>query len=307
MLLPKKLKAMYDRGENITQYLRKTSGSAINTDQIIEMAYDFQAGTYIEKIKSDPIIGRQKQMYVAEIAKRILDICNPLSILNPGVGEATILSGVLDNMPSDLFYYGFDLSWSRVAAGIDYMQIRGYNEPYFCTGSMSAIPFQDNAFDVVFTSHSLEANGGKEQEIIKELYRVTSNALFLLEPSFEHASLDGKKRMQQLGYCSNIREHCETLGINVVDHELFAHSINPMNPTAITIIIKSKRKRKSEYFAPPGFACPIYSVPLQWIDNVLYGDECLYAYPVIRGVPCLRPENAVLATYFRQLHHISSS
>ena len=43
----------YSRGENVTSLLRRQLGLEFNTEQIIEIAYDLQAGSYIEFLKYD--------------------------------------------------------------------------------------------------------------------------------------------------------------------------------------------------------------------------------------------------------------
>ena len=70
----------------------------------------------------------------------------------------------------------------------------------FFVGNMFHIPFADNSIDIVYTSHSMEPNGGREKEAMAELYRVAGKYLVLLEPSYELATDDGKQRMDRLGY-----------------------------------------------------------------------------------------------------------
>ena len=42
------VKNIYNKGKNITQYLRKKLNQKNNTSEIIEIAYDLQAGSYIQ-------------------------------------------------------------------------------------------------------------------------------------------------------------------------------------------------------------------------------------------------------------------
>ena len=43
----------YVKGENVTELLRNVTGSDYNDSEIIEIAYDLQAGTYIENIEKN--------------------------------------------------------------------------------------------------------------------------------------------------------------------------------------------------------------------------------------------------------------
>ena len=54
----------------------------------------------------------------------------------------------------------------------------------------------DKSVDVVYTAHSLEPNGGRELEAVKELLRITSKRLILIEPSYELADKECKIRMK---------------------------------------------------------------------------------------------------------------
>lgn len=50
------------------------------------------------------------------------------------------------------------------------------------------MPLKDNSIDIVYTSHSIEPNGGREEEALEELYRVANKYLILLEPDYELAN-----------------------------------------------------------------------------------------------------------------------
>jgi hypothetical protein len=102
------------RGNNITQLLRNERGLLHNTPEIIEIAYDLQTGSYVAAMEN-VAMQEHKKSYTSEIARVILSLCEPGSILEAGVGEATTLSGVPQAVGSDVDGYGFDLSWSRVA------------------------------------------------------------------------------------------------------------------------------------------------------------------------------------------------
>lgn len=53
---------------------------------------------------------------------------------------------------------------------------------------MFKMPIADDAVDVVYTVHSMEPNGGREEELLDELYRITGKYLILVEPDYERAS-----------------------------------------------------------------------------------------------------------------------
>jgi hypothetical protein len=97
-------KRAYQHGQNVTEALRAQRGVSENTAEIIETAYDLQAGTYIEAVDKDYA---RADTYSQEVA-RLLDsrISADASLLDVGTGELTTLSLVsahLKHRPSSAF------------------------------------------------------------------------------------------------------------------------------------------------------------------------------------------------------------
>lgn len=293
---PKALKEAYDRGENITELLREATDSQQNSEEIIETAYDLQTGSYVRALDS-PDMFEHKQEYGAAIAAEISKLTSPQSILEPGVGEGTTLSLVTKALgQTPLHVHGFDISWSRIAACRHWLSGQDCAKAWLSVASIFSTPYLDNSFDVVYTSHAIEPNGGREPAILAELYRIASQYLILLEPGYELAGKEQRSRMERLGYCRGLAEHAEKLGMEVVRHELFEPTVNPQNPTAITVISKTPSSKT----VAPTIACPRYLTPLTESADSLYSAESFRAYPKIKGVPCLRTEDGIIASRFEE-------
>jgi ubiquinone/menaquinone biosynthesis C-methylase UbiE len=293
---PRELALLYRQGKNITQLMRDERGLIHNSNEIIEISYDLQAGSYIESM-GEAWMAEHNAEYCQQLAKVILSLCNPDSILEAGIGEATTLADLLPHLSKKISSYGFDISWSRVAYGKQWLQQQGIYNTVLCTGNLCHIPFADNAVELVYTSHSLEPNGGNEAAILKELYRVASKFLVLLEPGYELANKDAKHRMEQHGYCRNIKSIAQSLGYRILLHEFFPSSVNPLNPTVITIIEKPPSFEPAKHI----LACPKYKTPLENIENMLFSPESLMVYPIVGGIPCLGINNGLVASKFREL------
>jgi uncharacterized protein YbaR (Trm112 family) len=302
-ITPQQLLDAYERGENITQILRQAGGVSQNTQEIIEMAYDLQAGSYVEGM-ADPRKRKFVAHYSAAIANEIRKLVkHARNVLEAGIGEATTLSGVLKSLRHDpRSAYGFDISWSRVAEARRWLARESLPGVHLCTASLSEIPYGDNAFDIVYTSHAIEPNGGNEIPILKELYRVTAGYLLLFEPSYEMADAEGKRRMRTLGYCRGLETKSRQLGFEVLEVRRFEHRSNPLNPTMALLIRKfearSGRKQR------PLYVCPVLKTPLKKRKGVMASTPGLLVYPIIDGIPCLRTSNAIVASHLVKQHRV---
>ena len=287
-----KIKEMYDRGENVIDYIKGKENQIENSTEAITISYDLQAGSYTEGDKKNPEI---KQQYTQALAKVINLLGDYSSIMEAGVGEATTLANLIPKLtinPQKIF--GFDLSWSRVKYAQAYCKSKSLSNPFLFVGDLFNVPIQDNAIDIVYTLHSIEPNGGREEEALIELYRVANKYLVLLEPAYELAGEEARKRMDRLGDVKGLSATAKKLGFEVVEHRLFDYSVNPLNPTGLTII--KKNLEKSLINIP--LACPVTKKELTPIRGSYYCQESMLAYPIIDEIPCLQERNAIVATHY---------
>lgn len=290
-----KIKQIYEDGKNINKYLKNKLNLNNNTSQTIEISYDLQAGSYTEAML-DQQYKKNQDLYTKEISNEILSLCVPHSVLEAGIGEGTTFSGVIENLnlSSNLKSYGFDISWSRVAYAKQWLKNENILNSHLCTGDLLNIPFTDNAIDVVYTSHSIEPNGGNEEAILKELYRITNKYLIIIEPAYEFSDEKIQQRMDSHGYCKNLKNIAESLGFKVIKYELFKVIVRDINPSLIIVI--KKNSHENQIKSQEVFACPKTKKPLKKIDNIFYSKDSLNSYPIIQDIPCLKVENSVLTT-----------
>lgn len=219
------------------------------------------------------------------------------SLLEVGVGEATTLAGVLEQAGDAVSSaIGFDISWSRLAAGTKWLKEKNCKAQLF-VGDLLNIPLEDNAIDVVYSSHSLEPNMGKEKAIMKECLRVANKAVIIVEPIYELASHEAQARMRRHGYVRGLREKAESLGAKIVDYRLLEYSPNPMNPSGVLFLKKDISKTSQNILQSEKiWRCPITGQKLSRNKYFYYSKESGFAYPVLKQIPMLRSEHAILAT-----------
>jgi uncharacterized protein YbaR (Trm112 family)/ubiquinone/menaquinone biosynthesis C-methylase UbiE len=291
----KNVKKKFDNGENIIEYLKKINTNQ-KIDNIVLISYDLQAGSYIKKAEKNPDYEEERAITYAKI---INDLGNFHSIMEVGIGEATTFASLIPKIKNkNIISFGFDISYSRIQYAMQYLKRKKIENTILFTGNLFNCPIQSDSIDIVYSNHSLEPNGGKEREILIELFRVTRKYLVLLEPIYELSGAEGKSHMDKHGYIKNIYKIAIELGYKVVDYRiLFESNTGSHNNTGVVLIEKDSDKLEKRSVKNP-LACPITKLPLSLTKQHHYCKESMLLYPVINDIPCLLPENAIIATHF---------
>jgi ubiquinone/menaquinone biosynthesis C-methylase UbiE len=288
----------YHQGENMMAWARKVNKSQNNSILSSMIAYDLQAGNYIERAKNRPDYEERWSHQLAGLLSPYLHEND--SLLEIGVGEATTLAGVMNKLQNlRLTTYGFDLSWSRIHMANQWMSEKKLSAGLF-VADLFNIPLADNCIDVVYTSHSLEPNGGREVEALKEILRITRRTLVLVEPIYEEATTEGKKRMRSHGYVKNLQKVIKDLGYVIEKFYMLDFIANPLNPSGVIVVQKNRDivKRDDPLFDQQNkvFQCPITATELTILEDVYVTLSCGLVYPILRNIPMLRAENAIIAS-----------
>ena len=288
-------KSIYQKGENVTQYLRTKFGSEDNTSQIIEIAYDLQAGSYIDDVESNRDKAERYATELSEILTEHLESGD--SLLDVGTGEITTLTLVLNEVGIELSdILALDISWSRLSVGMNFhrenRKIKLPLKPF--VADIKEIPLHEKCVDVVTSSHALEPNGKNLETLFRELFRVTKKKLVLFEPSYELNSEEGKVRMDRLGYIKDIEGMVSKLGGKVLDVIPIQNIGNPLNPTACYIIeppIQSIKHLDAVTFCVPGT-----NFKLEADGQYLFSKDTGLVFPILDEIAVLKTTSAILAT-----------
>lgn len=289
------MRAAFQRGDNAMEYARRLLSRNDNLTIATLIAYDLQAGGYVKLAQADPE-GRKR--WISQISDLLIPhLKEPgSSVLEVGVGEATTLAGVLSQLPQmQIAALGFDISWSRCAHGRGWLRRMEQRADLF-VADLFHIPLADDSIDVVYTSHSLEPNGGRELDAIQELLRVARRAVVLVEPIYELAGADAQVRMRSHGYVRDLKAVAESLGCEVEDYRLLDYSVNPLNPSGVICLMKGRCGT-----AQPVWRCPLTHAQLDRQGEVFVARETGLVYPILDGIPLLCRNNAVLASSYGAL------
>jgi ubiquinone/menaquinone biosynthesis C-methylase UbiE len=285
------MRAAFASGGNAMGAARSLLGSEINDPVATLVAYDLQAGSYIRLAKANPELNRKWGEQIAELLRPFANA--ETSLLEVGSGEATTLATVIQALDQvTVTALGFDCSWSRVAQGQTWLAEQRVTATTF-VGDLFRIPLADESVDIVYTSHSLEPNGGREKEAIRECMRVARTAVILVEPAYELADVVAQARMREHGYVRGLLEAARSCGADVRDYRLLPLSKNPLNPSGVLALAKSAPRSKAT--KSPQWQCPLTGAPLDAAGDVFIAREMGIVYPVLRGIPLLRTDHAVVA------------
>lgn len=228
-LLPE-LKELKSLGENIQQYL-ESRGFPQGTPEVIEVAYDLQAG-------DDYDIYSKYTEFADKFCIEILNEIYPHiqggidSMLDCGTGEGTTLFPFLKNFSAIFGYYpdrisAFDISAKRMEVMREKF---GCNLINLLKADMRDIPFLDNSFDLVTTFHSIEPNFFDSERIFNEVIRVSKKYILLVEPVYEYASQEQKDRMDEFKYFRGLPSFLDSNNVvEVLTTHKMENNINPLN------------------------------------------------------------------------------
>ncbi len=179
---------------NFMELMRKKQKLQFNTPEIIETAYDMQAGIstsreYLPEYKE--YYDKITDILMDEILKKV-----PYNIMEAGVGEGVIIKRLARRCQTIIFN-GFDISQKR-------LDILDDDKIYTFKSELGNIKARDKSIDFMYTVHAIEPNGGREKEIIEELIRITKKRLVLIEPTYELGNQQTKDNIDKHKYCKGI-------------------------------------------------------------------------------------------------------
>ncbi|NEQ36712.1 MAG: class I SAM-dependent methyltransferase [Okeania sp. SIO3I5] len=300
-----KLKTLYSQNINLIEYLnnRKDCDYLSRQDKIC-LSYDIQAGSYTKGYNNSQFIREINSQSGKKIAK-LLEEISPSTVLDAGTGEATSLADVLLNTKDkNIKFAAFDISISRLLYAKLFLEGKNLSIPHLFTSDLTQISLAENSVDLIMTRHAIEPNGGMEDVICQELYRVTRKYVLLIEPSWEFGSDEQRERMVHHGYIKDLPGALERTGFKILNHEPWDKNLNP-NPLNIAALILAKKSTTTATqdadFPDFKFAYPSSNFLLKNVEDGFYCQEMGVLFPVVQNIACLLKNQALLVTRYLEI------
>jgi hypothetical protein len=125
--------------------------------------------------------------------------------------------------------------------------------------------------------------------------RLARKAVVLVEPIYELASEQAKTRMREHRYIQGLKAAAERLNASIVEYGLLEVCGNPLNPSGILLLLKYPPRPNSTH-REVRWQCPLTGTILVDQGDVFFAFDVGIAYPVMRGIPLLRGQHAVVAS-----------
>lgn len=282
------------------------------SSDIVENKYDLLSGNYINnkyyegrdvqslcyidgKIRPASYIEKHDKM--AEEYSQILSKFKFRRILEVGAGELTTLSSLGDYLEKNIEYYAMDLSLNRVYLGRNEFMKRYNRKIHVCKANAISLPYPDNYFDLVFTSHCLEHMPYDYQKAIDEMCRVTRKLVVLFEPSYELGDFSQKLRMIAKDYAKKIPDYIVSLkNVDMVQYYLLANG-DLYNRTACHMLFVRKSEKEQLKVEDFNYVCPPCKSKLIKYKEYLRCEDCNCVYFLFEGIPLLDTEYSTYITF----------
>lgn len=244
------------RDKNISQYLRETTNSDTNTPDITLISYDLQAGDYTAKDNPGFDNGSVYETY-NNLSDHFSDMIDDfslenISLMEVGVGEGNMLYRVCNKLKTKVSkVFGLDISLSRLLYAQDNCLKNGVSDLSLMCSDMATIPLPDNSIDVLYTCFSIEPNRGREEQILKELYRVSNKYLIIMETSNEFGGKNVQDHIDKHCYVKDISKKCKSMGFNLIREYMSPFYFNEDNRPNIMIFKKNDSTREDCLYVSP--------------------------------------------------------
>ena len=212
------------------------------------------------------------------------------SILEVGAGELVTLNDLLIKIKKKPKEIGaIDISLKRLADGKKIFSKTNRKINFLARADASQLPFPDNSFEMVYTVHVIEQVPDLYLKIVKELVRVSSNIIILIEPSYEFGSNSSKKNIFKKGYTQIKNSDFSGLNCKLIYRDIMELRTY-INGSEIVILKKNKIKKNK---CKTEFVCPNTHESLFRKGKLLSNKSKTINFPIENSISKLCPQDRI--------------
>ncbi len=205
------------------------------------------------------------------------------SVLEVGGGEMSTMMPIMNFFGREKKYYSMDLSLNRLYHGRQEIKRRSEGEIEICKANAVSLPYPDNTFDLVYSSHCLEQIPYHYREVINEMLRVSRKAVVLFEPIYEMVNFPQKIYMRAADQVRGIPRYIKSLSnVSLSDPFLLNHGTY-LNRGACLIIKKANTPTVNAF----KYVCPLCRTGLERQQQKLSCNRCQRIYFEFESIPIL--------------------
>lgn len=275
--------------------------SALHKD-FVESKYDRLTGSYNQAsyfgndtIGTHVVDGEFVQCSYKDFFERKVDVYSDFlasldgveTALEVGAGELTT-TGALAMRLQGMKWQGVELSYNRVFRGRKFfLEQFGIDIPA-CKGDAMHLPFTEQSFDLVITSHCLEHIPFGYKAAVDEITRVARRHVVLFEPVWETSDWAQKLRMYAQSYVRGLLPYASSKADFTLGPAVVLDVGSPFNRTTRLHLSRTQPNPKGD----PLLVCPTCCGPLEMTQTARTCDACHLLFPVVEGVPIMDPDDA---------------
>jgi SAM-dependent methyltransferase len=228
--------------------------------------------------------------YYGRCLSGLYKLFNLNSILEVGAGELVTLDDLLIKIKKKPKEIGaIDISLKRLADGKKIFSKTNRKINFLARADASQLPFPDNSFEMVYTVHVIEQVPDLYLKIVKELVRVSSNIIILIEPSYEFGSNSSKKNIFKKGYTQIKNSDFSGLNCKLIYRDIMELRTY-INGSEIVILKKNKIKKNK---CKTEFVCPNTHESLFRKGKLLSNKSKTINFPIENSISKLCPQDKI--------------
>lgn len=182
---------------------------------------------------------REKYLgYLYQEFEAINSARTPLKILEVGCGNCINLVNLTRRFKGAADLYGIDISARRLQVARDFFKEDLAGVQLHEASITQKTDWEDGYFDVVFSMHCLEQIAHETKAAVKEMYRLASRKLVMIEPVFELGNPTQKLYLYHSDHCRILLKTIQALDYGITRLEALNIQSNPVNQSSIVVIEK---------------------------------------------------------------------